>query len=380
MARLAKLERSSSPSSPAPTISRRAHSTARHPRARVGRRSPRARDQTAGATIWPDALPNSIREPSGPGRRPGQRDRRRRRRGEARAPAARQRDRVPPAVGYLQERAHLVPAEAGHGARAVQVTGAQCGAVHGQVRELLGAGPVHGGEPRPRHGAWPLTLTVEADVQPPRRAVPQVGQGLGVLGRGRHRGRCSSASQRHHPRRDSGGEGLARGTAPAAGTRTPGCPGRSSRSAARRRTRARRTRRRARAAGADPAPTTKPISASKSSRRVGDSRAARDRAASWPRGRGTGVPLTATTVPAPAVVADRHLPPVGGQLRIARAAAPARRWSHARGRNRSRRSPPPRTEGARSPRRWARARRSGRCGPLPAAVPGCAARPAARGS
>ena len=48
--------------------------------------------------------------------------------------------------------------------------------------------------------------------------------------------------------------------------------------------------------GADPMPTTKPISASKSSRRVGASSGRAWPGASWPRGRGTGVPLT-TTVP-----------------------------------------------------------------------------------
>jgi hypothetical protein len=36
----------------------------------TGWEPPVTSSQTAGATIWPDALPNSIREPSGPGADP----------------------------------------------------------------------------------------------------------------------------------------------------------------------------------------------------------------------------------------------------------------------------------------------------------------------
>ena len=73
---------------------------------------------------------------------------------------------------------------------------------------------------------------------------------------------------------------------------------------------------------AEPVPTTKPSSASKSSLRVGARSGRACPGAIWPCGRATGVPLT-TTVPA-AVVADRHLPPVPGQARVVRAEDPAR--------------------------------------------------------
>src|SRR5690606_31361463 len=67
-------------------------------------------------------------------------------------------DRLRPTPGELQQRPALVALRTADRARGVEVTGAQAGAVGGEVRQLLSRGPVEAGEGRL---ADPVTVDVD---------------------------------------------------------------------------------------------------------------------------------------------------------------------------------------------------------------------------
>ena len=93
-------------------------------------------------------------------------------------------DRLGAAPGQLQERADLAAVRAGDGAGGVQVAGAQRRAVDGEVGQLLGRRPVHGGE---RRLADPLAVPLDAPAAGP---APGAGRRAGSRRTG---GSCSGA-------------------------------------------------------------------------------------------------------------------------------------------------------------------------------------------
>ena len=128
--------------------------------------------------------------------------------------AAAHRQRFGPAAGPLDQAALAARRGARHGAGGEQVAGAQVGAVHGQMGDLLRDPPVQPGERRAAahglggRGPGGAQVDRQAEVEGPVLARPQVRQRRRVLHRTGRPARAEGV-ERGHPRRHRRGERLA---------------------------------------------------------------------------------------------------------------------------------------------------------------------------
>src|SRR4051794_32503078 len=117
-------------------------------------------------------------------------------------------ERLLPAPAQLEERAALAGLGTADGARGEQVARACAGAVHGEVGEHLGGGPVHRAVRRPAHDLA-VEHHLDLDVERPGvSAAGEVGERLRVL-RWQVRPGSRQRRERCHPGTHRGGERLA---------------------------------------------------------------------------------------------------------------------------------------------------------------------------